>query len=647
MKTKLVLSLLVVLIPTIISAQTYFLNGDATFMGNDCYRLTDAFNDENGTVWYADQIDLSQPFELQFIMNFGTFDQNGADGIVFVLQTEGTDALGITGGGLGFEGFNNSFGIEFDTWSNADNGDPLFDHIAMVSDGVVNHNAPQNIAGPVQASNLSVNIEDGQNHVVTVRWNPEALTISVDFDCQPRLTGGIDLVNEIFNGQESVYFGFTASTGGAVNVQTVCLQDNIVASDPVSFICPGMDVQLSASGNANGTFTWTPTDFLDNPNIPNPVATPPVTTVYTVSYEDLCGDIVSSEYTITVEPLTIDPVASGILNCENETVDLSFESSFDGLDIQWTTPGGATLDNNEINVSNSGWYIIEGALDAFCFDEDSIFIDQNFEVYDVNLSSTGNIDCIQNSVLITAEANPNANLVWSSADIFINTDQNNIIEAIEGGDFTVTSIHPESACESEATINVANLISYPTAEAGMNDSLSCRFPLVQIEGASVFPENIDIAWTSANGSSISNSNTLSPTVSEAGVYYLTATNPINNCASTDSVFVFVDENFNFDVDLIRFPNIITPNGDGDNEIFRPYLDGDTEFNLFPLMTNVELLIYNRWGQIVAEINSARGWDGKDSGDDMPEGVYYYIYRFNIDCNTTTPFDVNGALQILR
>ena len=75
-------------------AQTYFLNGTATSSGADCYQLTTTQGNQNGTVWYSEQINLSEPFELNFSMNFGTIDATGADGMVFVLQNVGTNALG-------------------------------------------------------------------------------------------------------------------------------------------------------------------------------------------------------------------------------------------------------------------------------------------------------------------------------------------------------------------------------------------------------------------------------------------------------------------------------------------------------------------------------------------------------------------------
>ena len=95
-------SLLVITSTATSYAQAYFLNGTATSSAEDCYQLTTTQGNQNGTVWYGEQINLSEPFELNFSMNFGTIDATGADGMVFVLQNVGTNALGETGGALGF-----------------------------------------------------------------------------------------------------------------------------------------------------------------------------------------------------------------------------------------------------------------------------------------------------------------------------------------------------------------------------------------------------------------------------------------------------------------------------------------------------------------------------------------------------------------
>ena len=64
--------------------------------------------------------------------------------------------------------------------------------------------------------------------------------------------------------------------------------------------CAGGSVQLNATGGT--TFSWSPTDGLDDPNIANPVASPGTTTTYTVtvSNDSRCPD--TDDVLVTVNP---------------------------------------------------------------------------------------------------------------------------------------------------------------------------------------------------------------------------------------------------------------------------------------------------------------------------------------------------------
>jgi len=73
-----------------------------------------------------------------------------------------------------------------------------------------------------------------------------------------------------------------------------------VISSASSAVCQGSNVQLNASasgGNGTYTYTWTPSAGLSNPNIPNPVASPTISTTYTVEVSDNCGTPVDSAMT--------------------------------------------------------------------------------------------------------------------------------------------------------------------------------------------------------------------------------------------------------------------------------------------------------------------------------------------------------------
>ncbi len=79
--------------------------------------------------------------------------------------------------------------------------------------------------------------------------------------------------------------------------------------------------------------------------------------------------------------------------------------------------------------------------------------------------------------------------------------------------------------------------------------------------------------------------------------------------------------------VYNLPNAITPNGDGLNDrlIFDQILEAP---DLYP---NNELIIFNRWNDIVFRARPyLNDWQGTNqSGQELPQGTYYYILRLNI------------------
>ena len=71
---------------------------------------------------------------------------------------------------------------------------------------------------------------------------------------------------------------------------------------------------------------------------------------------------------------------------------------------------------------------------------------------------------------------------------------------------------------------------------------------------------------------------------------------------------------------IEIPNFFTPNGDGENDKWKPkHLDNNV---------NARIYIFDRYGRRIATLLPNEGWDGTYDGRPMPSGDYWYILEIN-------------------
>jgi len=322
--------------------------GAAQVLDNNCFLITPAVNDQSGGVWYDNPIDFSNDFTIYYQSYFGSNDADGADGMALVIKQNSNPAIGDTGAFIGYGGIDQSLIVEFDTFQNnggADQGpeafsDPTYDHIAIMKNGVADHASSSNLAGPTQASDNSVNIEDGVDHEVKIEWISSSQTLKVYFDCNLRLSITEDFKNTIFEGDSSVYFGFVGSTGGLNNIHRVCFNsvsfiENLVLEDET--ICEGENIQIDASIPSGDSYLWSPEQGVSDINSASPILSPTETTTYIVTVTDICGDPSTQSVTINVTqsdqaPLfdQIDPI------CFEDVLDPLPNASIEGVTGTWS-----------------------------------------------------------------------------------------------------------------------------------------------------------------------------------------------------------------------------------------------------------------------------------------------------------------------
>lgn len=348
-------------------AQFPILNGNATSLGSDCFRITPDQLWLESSVWIG-QLNIHEPFSITFEVNFGSKDQNGADGLAFVLQSQGSDAIGPAGGSMGYENIGNSLILEFDNYHNPDLGDPVYDHLAIQSNGAISHTGQLAMAGPVAMLFDQGNVEDGQDHLVYVDWNPATQLMQVRFDCELRLNSTLDM-DQHFGGDSIVYWGFTGSTGGLSNVQTICLVERETPAHNSDFksMCEGTTLAYSAP-DSDGGWSWQPDYGIFGISNQNVLLKPLVDTVYTVAYTKGCLSMVD---TLRVDVVQIPEVDLGpdFVVCPDSTVVKTV--ALDGGTYAWQD--GST--SSEMLISSPGSYAVTVSIDPGCRASDSVTVD--------------------------------------------------------------------------------------------------------------------------------------------------------------------------------------------------------------------------------------------------------------------------------
>ncbi len=83
------------------------------------------------------------------------------------------------------------------------------------------------------------------------------------------------------------------------------------------------------------------------------------------------------------------------------------------------------------------------------------------------------------------------------------------------------------------------------------------------------------------------------------------------CKSSDSVKI--------ELFSVWVPQVITPNGDGRNDVFKP------DMGKWQGINKHKMTVFNRWGEEVWESEDfPSGWDGKQNGRYVADGTYYWI-----------------------
>lgn len=392
--SKFIFSLLIITSYPLLGQDTFTIIGDAYGINDisssscsevdTCFTLTDDIQGQAGAVWDDEPIDLSQSFDALFCLTLGSNDGNGADGFAFVMRGVGSQDIGNVGGGIGYEGINPSIAIEYDTWNNGIAKDDIpEDHTGLYQ----NSNYANPLFGAIPLNLTGINVEDGNYHNTRIVWNAELHELKMYFDGDLRITQSIDLVNNVFGGNNQVIWGFTSSTGGSTNLQQICfpytsihVEDKIVCypdSAELSFYTEDITSYTWVSSLGDTLVDWNSTDYINPFNLND-----------TVVYVQESGNYVlnisfnNNSYTdtasVTIVPLPTPPFGNDqIIYCPDKN-DLILDALNPGMSYTWSPqfPDMQVITDN----GNVGWYsvtIVEPVNG--CLISDSVYVDNYCE----------------------------------------------------------------------------------------------------------------------------------------------------------------------------------------------------------------------------------------------------------------------------
>lgn len=192
------------------------------------------------------------------------------------------------------------------------------------------------------------------------------------------------------------------------------------------------------------------------------------------------------------------------------------------------------------------------------------------------------------------------NITFSPSSTFINPS----VTADVDGEYTV--YFNDNVC-NDTVSTVITFLSDPVAELFGVDTI-CQNDTAMFYTYAKYGENY--FWYNPSGSLISIDTVAYSNMQ--GSHILVA----SNICGADSATI------NLIVESCEVPNVITPNNDGVNDVFYTrYAD---------VYTDVNLIIYNRWGRVVYKTDSYDNtWAGeKNNGKEVHDGVYFYVMKWD-------------------
>jgi gliding motility-associated-like protein len=445
----------------------------------------------------------------------------------------------------------------------------------------------------------SVNVSGGSGGYV-YSWNPNISVISNasalcagNYTCYIKDSQGC-LKNEVFMISEPTPLSLTDNSTAAT-----CKTAN------------GSMMVIPAGGTPGYTYTWTPAPASGQTGA---TASGLPSNLYTCTIHDTAG--CSTIVTDSVKNVGMKPVAS--LNAGS-----SATFCFGNSDTLTASGGTSYLWGN--GSSSNPYFATLGGLYTVYVSNSCGMDSAKITVIEDSLprSSITGLTKVCSGKTTPLTASGGGTYLWSTGSTAAS------IQAGTAGSYYVVV---KNLCGTD-TANFNLIVNSVTAGIGSSVTVG-MMPLPVVFNDSSSANATTWSWNFGDGQTTTTENA-TYTYPAGGVYtvILIVTEP-NGCRDSITEVIDVKELPSW----IIVPNVFTPNGDGQNDLFLVRSQGIIQF---------DAKIYDRWGVEMAQLTAPNmGWDGHTSGGEPAvAGTYYFIIHAKGDDGKS--YDFQNFIMLIR
>ena len=351
-------------------------------------------------------------------------------------------------------------------------------------------------------------------------------------------------------------------------------------------ICKGDNITIDAK-NIGLNYKWSTNESTQKITVDK-------SGLYSVEVRDNIGCLGSDEIKITVKELPIVNLGNDTTICKKESIILDAKNI--GLNYKWST----NETTQKIIIDKSGLYSVEVRDNIGCLGVDDILIVKE-EIEDP-YSEKEKYFCLGDSILLEPDFYNEYTINWKN-------NSGSKITVYETGDYI--SYVSTKNCIDTFSIRV-NKVDTPIVsiiDLGGKQSYCFNIETTDLR-VSTNQNNLVFDWDDFGRTDMVR-------IESPKTYYLTAYN--NYCNSR----------FKIEIKEYCEGQIFIPNA------FSPYVKNGINDNFKVISNNYlndfELLIFNRWGDIIFKTNDINEyWDGTVNGDLVKTDVYVYKVKYSYD-----------------